>query len=114
MASGGADRSAEVAARNGHAPDRRAAAAPGGRAAGNSRVAVSDPETLVREIERTRVELARTVDAIADRVSPSNAARRAVTQIRYQAARVDPPVAAAAVALVLGTTAFFVWRRRRR
>jgi type VI protein secretion system component VasF len=78
-------------------------------------VAISDPETLVREIERTRSELARTVDAIADRVSPSNAARRAAAQIRSQAARVDPPVAAAAaVVLVVGTTAFFVWRRRRR
>lgn len=113
MASGGVDRTPAVAGRDGHAQDRQVAR--GGHAPGNSQAAISDPEALVAEIERTRGELARTVDAIAERVSPSNAARRAAVQIRLQAARVNPPVAAAAaVALVFGTTAFFVWRRRRR
>jgi hypothetical protein len=113
MADGGDDRAAMLAARHGRAPDDRAAG--GQHAPGNSRAAISDPESLVREIERTRSELARTVDAIADRMSPSHAARRALNQVRDQAARIDPPVAAAvAAALVLGATAFVVWRRRRR
>ncbi|MGH3390125.1 MAG: DUF3618 domain-containing protein, partial [Actinomadura sp.] len=37
-----------------------------------------DPETLEREIERTRAELARTIDALADRVNPKHAVRRSV------------------------------------
>lgn len=113
MAEGGADRAAALAARERHEPHRRGAH--GDRTGGNSSGTISDPESLVREIERTRVELARTVDAIADRVSPSNAARRAVSRIRDQAPRIDPPVAVAVTAaLVLGAGALIVWRRRRR
>ena len=113
MADSGVDRGAALAARDARAPDRRAA--PSERAHGNSHAAISDPEALAREIERTRGELARTVDAIADRVSPSHAARRALGRVRDQAARVNPPVAvAAAAALVIGATAFLAWRRRRR
>ena len=113
MAEGGADRGAALEVRHGREPQRRGA--PREHALGNSRAAISDPESLVREIERTRSELARTVDAIADRVSPSNAARRALTRVRDQVPRVDPPVAAAvATALVVGATAFVIWRRRRR
>ena len=113
MPEGGVDRGAALVPRGGRAQDRPAAR--GGHVAGNSRAAISDPESLIREIERTRGELARTVDAIADRVSPSHAARRALGRVRDQAARVDPPIAAGvAVALVIGATAFMVWRRRRR
>jgi hypothetical protein len=43
------------------------------------------PETIVREIERTRAELADTIDAIADRVSPRRAATRTVGALRTQA-----------------------------
>ncbi|GHH67897.1 hypothetical protein GCM10017673_15640 [Streptosporangium violaceochromogenes] len=39
-------------------------------------MADTDPAELERRIERTRAELARTVDAIADRVSPKQVARR--------------------------------------
>jgi len=35
------------------------------------------PDALVTQIERTRTDLARTIDEIADRVAPSNVARRA-------------------------------------
>jgi Protein of unknown function (DUF3618) len=113
MADSGVDRGAALARRDTRAPDGRANHRE--RARGNSHAVVSDPESLAREIERTRAELARTVDAIADRVSPSNAARRALNRVRDEAARVDPPVAAAvAAALVIGTTAFLAWRRRRR
>ena len=75
----------------------------------------SNPESLVREIERTRSELARTVDAIAERVSPSHAARRAVDRMRDEAARANPPLVGAVVAgvVVVGAMAFFAWRRRR-
>ncbi|MFC6931390.1 DUF3618 domain-containing protein [Actinomadura yumaensis] len=38
-----------------------------------------DPEALEREIERTRMELARTIDELADRVNPRNVAQRAPT-----------------------------------
>jgi hypothetical protein len=113
MADAGANTGAALERQDGRAPNRRGSRA--ANASGNSHAAVTDPESLAREIERTRSELARTVDAIADRVSPSNAARRAVTRVRSQARRVDPPVAAAvAGALVLGTAAYFAWRGRRR
>ena len=41
-------------------------------------MADTDPAALERKIERTRAELARTVDAIADRVSPKKVAERNV------------------------------------
>jgi type VI protein secretion system component VasF len=72
-----------------------------------------DPDTLVSEIERTRNSLARTIDAIADRVSPANNARRAMDRVREQASKIDPRYAAAAGAVVVGATLFILWRRRR-
>ncbi|GII01198.1 DUF3618 domain-containing protein [Planobispora takensis] len=48
-------------------------------------MADTDPVELERRIELTREELARTVDAIADRVSPRNVARRAVMQAEANA-----------------------------
>ena len=44
----------------------------------NREVAVSDPDALVTEIDRTREDLARTVDQLADRLSPANLTRRAL------------------------------------
>lgn len=41
-----------------------------------------NPDALQEEIERTREELTRTIDTIADRVSPKNAARRGAQQVR--------------------------------
>ena len=41
-----------------------------------------DPAQIQRQIEDIRAELAQTVDAIADIVSPKRAARRGVEQIR--------------------------------
>ena len=46
----------------------------------NREVAVRDPDALVTEIERTRENLARTVDQLADRLSPANLAHRAWTR----------------------------------
>jgi hypothetical protein len=72
-----------------------------------------DPDTLVTEIERTRDNLARTIDAIADRVSPANNARRAMERVREQTSKIDIRYAAAAGVIVIGATALLIWRRRK-
>ncbi|GAA3835422.1 hypothetical protein GCM10022226_66250 [Sphaerisporangium flaviroseum] len=48
-------------------------------------MADTDPEALEKEIERTRAELALTVDAIADRVSPKRVAERGVARVKANA-----------------------------
>jgi len=75
-----------------------------------------DQKTLVADIDRTRAELARTIDAISERVSPKRNARRAVDQIRERvSSQIDPVMAgAAAGAVVIGVTVLFLWRRRKR
>jgi hypothetical protein len=94
-----------------------------------------DPQTLEREIERTRAELARTVDALVDRVHPRNAARRGVALLRDEAAQVTAVVGAlvspgkpdeesardrgatlligAGVALAATAVVVMAWRRKR-
>jgi hypothetical protein len=74
-----------------------------------------DQDTLVADIDRTRAELARTIDAISARVSPKNNVNRALEQVRQRVSQIDPLLAGGAAAVVLVTaTALFVWRRRRR
>jgi len=85
-----------------------------------------DKDALVADIDRTRTELARTIDAIADRVSPKkNVARtmeqvrrrtdRAMEQVRQRVSQIDPVIAgAAAAAVAVGITALILWRRRSR
>lgn len=75
--------------------------------AGASRA--TGPDEIVAEIERTREHLAATVDTLADRVNPKNAARRGVGNLK--AKFVDPdgsprlqtilPVAGGVVGLVV-------------
>ncbi|MET9342888.1 MULTISPECIES: DUF3618 domain-containing protein [unclassified Nonomuraea] len=48
-------------------------------------MAETDPEELERRITRTRAELARTVDAIADRVSPKRVAQRSMDEVKSRA-----------------------------
>src|SRR5262245_24155229 len=48
-------------------------------------MADTDPEALERRIEVTRAELARTVDAIADRVSPKRVVERSVAKVKTSA-----------------------------
>ncbi|MEU0482072.1 DUF3618 domain-containing protein [Streptosporangium sp. NPDC006013] len=48
-------------------------------------MADTDPAELERQIERTRAELAQTVDAIADRVNPKRVAERGVAKVRANA-----------------------------
>jgi hypothetical protein len=72
-------------------------------------------DALVANIERTRAELARTIDAISDRLNPANAARRTLDRARARAAQVDPKVAAGVAAGVVGVAAaWFLLRRRNR
>ena len=40
----------------------------------NGEVALRDPDDLVKDIERTRENLARTIDTLTERVSPANVA----------------------------------------
>jgi hypothetical protein len=72
-----------------------------------------DPDTLVNEIERTRDDLARTIDAIADRVSPANNARRVMARVREQASQIDVRYAAVGTAVVVGAAVLLLWRRRK-
>jgi Protein of unknown function (DUF3618) len=75
--------------------------------------AAQDPDTLVADLERTRQNLARTIDAIADRVSPANNARRVMDRVREQASQVDVRYVAAGAAVLVGAAVFMVVRRRR-
>jgi hypothetical protein len=78
-------------------------------------VARKDPDAIVAEIERTRENLAQTIDELADKVSPANNVRRLRERLAEQAARPEVQLAAAAMGLaVLGFTIYRVWGRRRR
>ncbi|MCG5220549.1 DUF3618 domain-containing protein [Streptosporangium sp. KLBMP 9127] len=48
-------------------------------------MADTDPDELERRIESTRADLARTVDAIADRVSPKRVVQRGVARAKANA-----------------------------
>jgi len=89
-----------VAVRNGAAP--------------NGRVAKRDSDEIVAEIERTRQNLARTIDSLADRVSPASNVRRLREQVAEQVAKPEVQLAALAAALaVTGITIYRIWGRRR-
>ncbi len=78
-------------------------------------VAKQDPDMIVAEIERTRENLAQTIDSLADRVSPANNVRRLKDRLAEQAARPEVQLAAASIGLaVLGITIYRIWGRRRR
>lgn len=53
-----------------------------------------DPEALEREIERTRQDLARTIDELADRVNPKNVAHRGAERLKVEAGQVARAVGA--------------------
>ncbi|MBO0802076.1 MAG: DUF3618 domain-containing protein [Nocardiopsaceae bacterium] len=72
------------------------------------------PGELVTEIDRTRTELARTIDEIADRVSPSKVARRASARAREQVSQVNPLIGGAVALAAVGVTGYLIWRRFRR
>ena len=72
------------------------------------------PDALVGEIERTRADLARTIDEIADRVSPGNVARRTADRARERLSQVDPLVGGAVVLAVVSVTCYLIWRKLRK
>jgi Protein of unknown function (DUF3618) len=86
----------------------------------------ADQETLVADIDATRAELARTIDAISDRVSPRRNVERAADQLQARldenrrallerVSQVDPiVVGAATAAVVVGVAILFLLRRRKR
>jgi hypothetical protein len=74
-----------------------------------------DQDALVADIDRTRTELARTIDAISDRVSPKKNVQRVTEQLRERASQIDPVMAgAAAAAVVISVTVLLLLRRRKR
>ena len=80
-----------------------------------------DQDALVADIDRTRAELARTIDAISERVSPKRNVHRALEQARQRATRsASEPIrstrdsGAAAAAVLVSVTVIFLVRRRRR
>jgi hypothetical protein len=74
-----------------------------------------DEGTLVADIDRTRTELARTIDAISDRVSPKKNVQRVADRLRERVSQIDPVIAGvAAAAVAIGVTVLIALRRRRR
>jgi hypothetical protein len=71
-------------------------------------------QALVNEIEKTRNELAQTIDAISDRVSPGKVAQRATERVRDRVRQVDPLVGGAVALAAVSITSYLVWRRFRR
>jgi len=81
---------------------------------GEVAVPVRDPDAVVNEIEITRENLARTIDALTERVSPGNIARRTLAKIREEASRPQVQLVGGAVALAtVAVIAIGMWRRRR-
>jgi hypothetical protein len=72
------------------------------------------PQELVGEIERTRAELARTIDEISDRVSPAKVARRTTDRVRERISQVDPLIGGAVALAAVSVTCYLIWRRLRK
>jgi len=72
------------------------------------------PTELVDEIERTRANLAQTIDQIANRVAPANVARRALDQAKERLSQVDPMVGGAVALAAVSVTCYFIWRKLRK
>jgi Protein of unknown function (DUF3618) len=78
-------------------------------------VATGDPDVVVAQIERTREDLARTIDSLAERVSPANYIRLLREKAAAQVARPEVQMGAAAVgAVIVGLTIIRFWARHRR
>jgi hypothetical protein len=86
----------------------------GAVAARGAAAARNDPDAIVAEIDSTRESLARTIDSLAERVSPANNVRRLRARLQEQAARPEVQLAAAAVGLaVISLTIYRVFIRRK-
>ena len=85
-----------------------------GTVAVNGRVAKRDSDAIVADIERTRQDLARTIDSLAERVSPASNVRRIREQAAEQLAKPQVQLSAAAVALtMIGLTVYRIWGRKK-
>jgi len=81
----------------------------------NGAVAKGDPEALYAQIEQTREDLARTIDSLAERVSPASNLRLLRQKAAEQVGRPEVKIGAAAVGLaVVGVTILSIWARHRR
>jgi Protein of unknown function (DUF3618) len=72
------------------------------------------PDAIVTQIENTRADLARTIDEIADRVSPANVARRATDRVRERIGQVDPLIGGAVALAAVSVSCYLLWRRLKR
>jgi hypothetical protein len=85
-----------------------------GTVAVNGRVGGGSADALVAEIERTRENLARTIDSLADRVNPATNIHRMRERAMEQVARPDVQLAIVAVGLAtVGFAIYRIWGRRR-
>jgi hypothetical protein len=74
-----------------------------------------DPEALLAQIEHTREDLARTIDVLADRVSPANNVRMLRERAMQELSRPQVRMAAAAAgAAIVALTIVRIWSRRHR
>jgi len=86
-----------------------------GTVTANGKVAKRDSEDIVAEIERTRQNLARTIDTLADRVNPASNVRRLRDRATEELRKPEVQLATAAVALaVAGIVVYRIWGRRKR
>lgn len=85
-----------------------------GTVAANGKVGKPDADDIVADIERTRDNLARTIDTLADRVSPAYNMRRIRQNAADRFSRPEAQLAAAAVALaVVAVAVYRIWGKRR-
>jgi hypothetical protein len=85
-----------------------------GTVAANGKVPKRDSQEIVAEIERTRENLARTIDTLADRVSPASNVRRLRERASEELGRPEVQLAAAAVVVaVCGVVIYRVFFGRR-
>ena len=72
------------------------------------------PTALVSEIERTRADRARTIDEIADRVTPANVVKRATDRAKERLSQVDPLVGGAVALAAVSVSCYLIWRKLRK
>jgi Protein of unknown function (DUF3618) len=83
-------------------------------AAANGKVSKRDSDEIVADIERTRQNLARTIDSLAERVSPASNIKRLRERAAQEAAKPEVQLAALAAALAItGIVIYRIWGRRR-